>query len=389
MMGQIRRSLVGVFAALWCALVAACGSPSAPTPIGPRVTGITPTQGTTFGGTNVTISGTNFAAGATVSIGGVPATDVALQSATAITATTPPHAAGSADVIVTVNGRSGSLPAAFTYVAAVVNNQPPTLTSLVARGTREHEPAQFADMGEAITVTATVQDNETPVSALTFEWSADAGSFSGSGPSVTFTAPRLVGRVTVRLKITERYTAPDPSGLPVQKENTTFGATVVSVHDSENEILDLGEDFLTLFTHSEVSTDQVLHNFSTTCDGGRGRASEAEDVDRSRRDYVQDFSKFRIRRLPPVQFRFGGVFLVFDDPLRVRHADASSQFAVHWEITYIRDVDATRRKGTREITDGIDNVTAVLESDRWRLCASDFKGTSIQPTTGIRRTVIW
>ena len=158
---------------------------------------------------------------------------------------------------------------------------------------------------------------------------------------------------------------------------------VVQVHDSQKEILDMGQDFLTLFSQSEIPSDQVLHNFSSTCDGGRGRASEKTEVDRARREYVQDFSKFRIARLTPVTYNFAGACVEFDG--RVRPADACSRFIVHWEIRYI----SGPRSGQQEITDGTDWVTAVLEGDQWRICHSDFEGTSFVPTTGITRRVTW
>jgi len=60
-------------------------------------------------------------------------------------------------------------------------------------------------------------------------------------------------------------------------------------------------------------------------------------------------------------------------------------FRVHGEVTYI---DAGR-VGRREITDGIDHVTAVLENNRWLLCHSDFKGTAVNPTLGTTRFVTW
>ena len=41
---------------------------------------VTPAAGTTLGGTTVTVTGTNFAAGATVTIGGAAATDVAVRA---------------------------------------------------------------------------------------------------------------------------------------------------------------------------------------------------------------------------------------------------------------------------------------------------------------------
>ena len=75
----------------------------------PTVTSVSPNNGPAAGGTAVTITGTNFAAGATVTFGGTAATNVVVVSGTQITATTPAHAAGAVTVTVTVNGQSGSL----------------------------------------------------------------------------------------------------------------------------------------------------------------------------------------------------------------------------------------------------------------------------------------
>ena len=55
----------------------------------PTVTSVSPNNGPTAGGTAVTITGTNFAAGATVTFGGTAATNVVVVSSTTITATTP------------------------------------------------------------------------------------------------------------------------------------------------------------------------------------------------------------------------------------------------------------------------------------------------------------
>jgi hypothetical protein len=81
----------------------------------PTVSGVSPNNGPTTGGTAVTITGTNFASGATVIFGTVAATNVVVVSGTQITATTPPGSAGAVTVTVTVNGQSGSLPNGFTY----------------------------------------------------------------------------------------------------------------------------------------------------------------------------------------------------------------------------------------------------------------------------------
>ncbi len=55
----------------------------------PTVTSVSPNSGTTAGGTAVTITGTNFAAGATVTFGSTAASSVVVVSATTITAVTP------------------------------------------------------------------------------------------------------------------------------------------------------------------------------------------------------------------------------------------------------------------------------------------------------------
>lgn len=87
-----------------------------PTP--PTLTSILPTSGSTLGGTPVTLTGTNFASGATVTIGGVPATLVVVVSSTKITAVTPAHAAGNAQVVVTnPSGESATISPAFFYAA--------------------------------------------------------------------------------------------------------------------------------------------------------------------------------------------------------------------------------------------------------------------------------
>ena len=101
-------------------------STSAPAP---TVTSIAPNSGTTDGGTGVTITGTGFQAGATVSLGTTAATGVTVVSGTSITATTPPGVAGAVDVVVTNSDtQSGKLTQGFTYTAA--SNPAPTVTAI-------------------------------------------------------------------------------------------------------------------------------------------------------------------------------------------------------------------------------------------------------------------
>ena len=110
----------------------------------PTIGSITPITGTAAGGTAVTITGTGFLAGATVTFGGTAATGVTVASSTSITATTPAHAAGTVSVVVSntdsqsailanglylhrVDGRRGTI--AFVQVKAAT---PQTASASVA-----------------------------------------------------------------------------------------------------------------------------------------------------------------------------------------------------------------------------------------------------------------
>ena len=87
----------------------------------PTVTSILPRSGPVSGGLAVTITGTGFASGATVTIGGVGATNVTVVNSTTITATTPTHAANVVDVVVTnPGGLPATLAGGFTYYSLLV-----------------------------------------------------------------------------------------------------------------------------------------------------------------------------------------------------------------------------------------------------------------------------
>ena len=109
---------VGVAATGWGAYFALNGSAQlAVASIPPTVTSVTPNSGPTAGGTSITIVGTEFLAGQTsATIGGIPLLGVTVVNSTTITATTPPGAAGAANITVTVGLGSASLTGAFTYV---------------------------------------------------------------------------------------------------------------------------------------------------------------------------------------------------------------------------------------------------------------------------------
>ncbi|HEV7920728.1 MAG TPA: IPT/TIG domain-containing protein [Thermoanaerobaculia bacterium] len=91
------------------------------TAAGPFIGSVTPGTGSTAGGTTITISGTGFASGATVTIGGVAASHVVFVDASTLTAVTPlgptnEQATQPKDVTVTnPDGQAATRIGAFTY----------------------------------------------------------------------------------------------------------------------------------------------------------------------------------------------------------------------------------------------------------------------------------
>ena len=83
----------------------------------PRIDSVSPSSGTTAGGTTVFLSGKSFQDGATVSFGGVAGTQVTYYDCTYLSVRTPAATvAGPVPVTVTnLDGSSASLPSGFTY----------------------------------------------------------------------------------------------------------------------------------------------------------------------------------------------------------------------------------------------------------------------------------
>ena len=94
-------------------------SAGVPPPL-PIVTGVSPSSGSTAGGTPVTITGTNFTGATVADFGTVAGTGLVVNSATSISITSPAEPAWQVDVTVTTpNGTSVTNPAdLFTFTPA-------------------------------------------------------------------------------------------------------------------------------------------------------------------------------------------------------------------------------------------------------------------------------
>jgi hypothetical protein len=127
----------------------------------PTITAVSPAGGSTAGGTPVSITGTNFQSGATVTVGGIAATSVVFVSSTRITAVTPAHAAGNVPVTVTnPTALAGTLNPGFFYATPPAATDFYTLTPCRVIDTRLANgplggPALAAGQTRTFTVTGT------------------------------------------------------------------------------------------------------------------------------------------------------------------------------------------------------------------------------------------
>ena len=147
-------------------------------PPAPTVSNVNPATGPASGGTPVTVTGTNFAAGNTVAFGGSAATGVVVNSPTSITADAP-SGSGVVDVIVTGPGGTSATSTAdqFTYGPPAAGA--PTVSAV--------SPASGpASGGTTVTVTGT---NFAAGNTVAFGGSAATGVVVNSPTSITADAP--------------------------------------------------------------------------------------------------------------------------------------------------------------------------------------------------------
>ncbi|MEO5821029.1 MAG: DUF5719 family protein [Vicinamibacteraceae bacterium] len=202
----------------------------------PTVTSVSPTSGPTAGGTSITINGTNFAAGATVRVGGTLASGVTLVSSTQLRATTPAGTAGAQAVQVTnASGASGTLNGAFTYTAPV---GAPTLTAVsptsgpTAGGTTIALTGTNFVSGATVRVGGTVATNVTFVSATQVTARTPAGTAGARDVQITNPNGQAATR-TGAFTYTAASSGPRPTfSLIAPWTGPTSGGTVVTLAGS-------------------------------------------------------------------------------------------------------------------------------------------------------------
>ncbi len=223
----------------------------------PTVASINPTSGTANGGTPVTITGTGFLAGATVSLGGAAATGVTVVSSTSITATTAAHAAGAVNVVVTnTDAQSGTKTNGFTYTAT---NPAPTVgsinptsgttgggTPVTITGTGFLAGASVAVGGTAATgvtvVSSTTITATTPahtagaVNVVVTNTDGQSGTLTGGYTYTTSTGGGSIAFVQVNSATPQTATASVPVTYPAAQTAGNLNVVAVGWNDTTSSV---------------------------------------------------------------------------------------------------------------------------------------------------------
>jgi hypothetical protein len=198
----------------------------------PTITAISPASGSTNGGTAVTITGTNFAAGDSVTFGGTAATNVIVVSGTSITATTPPHSAGAVNVVVTdSSGQSGTLTNGYTYTASgtislvQANSGPSKIQATNKSVSVAYSNAQTAGNLNIVAVgwgdTTSAISSVTDTKGNTYTRAVGPTSNTGLRQSIYYAKNIAGGSNTVTVKFNQSAAYPDVRILEYSGLNTT------------------------------------------------------------------------------------------------------------------------------------------------------------------------
>jgi hypothetical protein len=248
-------------------------------------------------------------------------------------------------------------------------NTAPVIKSLTA------SPDARAEVGIPLTVTAVVEDAETPVANLTYTWTADTGSFTGTGASVTWVAgqeAKTPADIVLKLTVTEKYT----NGT-VPAENTVTSTTTVHLNNSPKELAEMSLRFLGDFANSRISPEKCVAEFSdATSPCARGKKDEMADIDDNRHDYEMIGSTLRHTGLSIATSKTNATVHTF------------CSFTVKVITTQPRDEVCQNGRcplGSTGTSTGDCWTTNVYEKGRWWLCESHF---TPQPTAAPSRAFV-
>jgi hypothetical protein len=249
----------------------------------------------------------------------------------------------------------GSSPTAPSTPPVVVNT-PPVIDSVKISATR-------AEADQDIAVTASVHDVETPLDQLTYTWSASPhnGTFTGTGASVTWRAPKgqtTPDVYTITLTVTEHYTSAGKA-----ETNVVSSSATVHYNDSNAETVGLASLFLKDFGTFTVSAEECVRNFTDQGidvlneDCATQKAQELSQIQNNRKNYHI------------LNSTFTATVVTFAPSMTRGEVDGPCVFE---DIPNLGDDPPVPNEGKRELVAGTCQLTTMYENFQWRLCGSHF-----------------
>lgn len=218
----------------------------------PTVEGVFSNEGSTAGGTSVNITGKNFYPLATVTIGGVAATNVSFRDTGLISATAPAGAIGAADVVVTNPGPlSNTFTGGFVYKTDPVVKSVSPYSGTYTGGTDVTITGENFAVGVTVKFGANSAANVVRVSSTSITCTTPAGTGNTWSVDLIVTNP---GPVNGSLKTAFRYVTVDGWDTPACAPNWFNDGSAVA-YDGADTIYALRGDNTTTFWKYSLSTN--------------------------------------------------------------------------------------------------------------------------------------
>jgi hypothetical protein len=160
---------------------------------------VSPISGPAAGGTKVTLTGTNFQSGASVTFGGLAASSITVSNSTTIVATTPAHSSGSVAVTVTnTDGTTTTLNTGYAFHSVDLNWSAPSSSSVTVSGYNVYRASAssgpFTVLNGTSPVSGTSYDDTTVQGSTTYYYEVKSVDSSGvesapAGPVQVTTSP--------------------------------------------------------------------------------------------------------------------------------------------------------------------------------------------------------
>ena len=214
-------------------------------------------------------------------------------------------------------------------------------------------PTSRIEAGVNVTITAVVEDAETPLAQLAYQWTANTGTITGSGATAIWQIPKGLKAgvdVVVTLTVTDTYDAVVNNVIVKQQFVVARPSAAFRVHDSEAEVKELARKFLVdLFGNTNVPPQACMVDFADVC---------------------ANYGNGRIEELKQIQDHRAGTVLISSQLLNQDVRFFRPDFgAVHSAMLYTGYTPTDPR-----ITSGCGDyeVTMVYVGNRWWICESFF-----------------